>query len=72
MSVSLQFVLSRGEVEDHMDTHSCTDHSILAIFEDSAVPSEVSVTAYECERVHIDIPHVRVRVCDICAATSAS
>lgn len=46
LSVCVQFVLSRGGAEDvHMDTQSCADHSILAIFEDSTVPSEVSVTS---------------------------
>ncbi|XP_040002111.1 peroxisome proliferator-activated receptor gamma coactivator-related protein 1-like isoform X2 [Xiphias gladius] len=36
-----ELVLSRGDVECvEMDTQSCTDHSILAIFEDSTVASE--------------------------------
>lgn len=45
MFLSLQLVLSRvGGVE--MDSQSCIDHSILAIFEDSTVSSEVSVKAH--------------------------
>ncbi|XP_022611483.1 peroxisome proliferator-activated receptor gamma coactivator-related protein 1-like [Seriola dumerili] len=36
-----ELVLSRGDVEGvNMDAQSCTDHSILAIFEDSTVASE--------------------------------
>ena len=43
MFLSLQLLLSQSDVE--MDTQSCMDHSILAIFEDSTVASEVRVKA---------------------------
>lgn len=43
MSVSLQLILSRVDVEDvERSTQSCVDHSILALFEDSTVGPEVS------------------------------
>lgn len=50
MFVCLQMVLSRrDDVEGvEMDTQSCVDHSILAIFEDSTVASEVRVKADKC------------------------
>lgn len=54
MLVSLQLVLSRHDVEDvEMDTQSCVDHSILAIFEDSTVVSEVRVKADKDASLHI-------------------
>lgn len=47
MSVSLQLVATRGyHVEGaEVDTQSCMDQSILAIFENSTVPSEVRTKA---------------------------
>lgn len=46
VSVCLQLVPSQRDVEGvEMDTQSCVDHSILAIFEDSTVTSEVRLKA---------------------------
>ena len=50
--MSLQSLLSRGDV-DVMDSQSCTDHSILSIFEDPTVTTEVSVQPFQSERLHI-------------------
>lgn len=53
MFVSPQLVLSRRDVEGvEMDTQSCMDHSILAIFEDSTVASEVRVNADKDASLH--------------------
>lgn len=46
LSVSPQLTHSRADVEDvERSAQSCMDHSILAIFEDSTVASEVSEEA---------------------------
>lgn len=46
VSVCPQLTLSRADVEDvERNAQSCMDHSILAIFEDSTVASEVSDVA---------------------------